>query len=131
MTTELWMLIGVVMVFIAVVAVQAISLIAEIGTAEAAGNRENIAVSDSGLAGRARRTVANHIEGIAIFAPLVLVAAIAGVSTPMTVLGAKVYLGSRIAHAVSYLAGIIWVRTVAFAAGMIAIITILVELVQL
>ena len=40
------------------------------------------------MQGRARRTVANHMEGLALFLPLIIVAQLADISTPMTVWGA-------------------------------------------
>jgi uncharacterized MAPEG superfamily protein len=54
---------------------------------------------------------------LAVFAPLVLVAALIGVSTPATVGAAKLYLGARLAHYVVYAAGIPVVRTLAFVVG--------------
>jgi uncharacterized MAPEG superfamily protein len=72
---------------------------------------------DPPWAERARRAHANAIENLAVFAPLVLVAALIGVSTPATVGAAKLYLGARLAHYVVYAAGIPVVRTLAFVVG--------------
>ena len=121
MTTELWMLVAVVGLFAALIAIQAFTLILAVGPNTAAGNRENLTIP-GGIAGRAGRAVANHIEGLAMFAPLVLVLTAAGISTPASVLASKIYLGSRVVHAVTYLFGIVWVRTLSFAVGMVAIV---------
>lgn len=72
---------------------------------------------DPAWAERARGVHANAIENLAVFAPLVLIAAIAGVSTPATVLAAQFYLGARLVHYLVYAAGIPVVRTLAFLTG--------------
>lgn len=72
---------------------------------------------DPAWAERARRAHANAIENLAVFAPLVLIAAITGVSTPATLLAAKLYLAARLVHYVVYAAGIPVVRTLAFLTG--------------
>src|SRR6516225_2818768 len=46
-------------------------------------------------AGRAKRAHMNALENLAVFAALVLVAALAGISTPPTMLAAKVYAVAR------------------------------------
>jgi uncharacterized MAPEG superfamily protein len=72
---------------------------------------------DPAWAERARRAHANAIENLAVFAPLVLIAAIIGVSTPATVFAAKLYFIARLVHYVVYAAGIPVVRTLAFVVG--------------
>lgn len=52
-----------------------------------------------------------------MFAPLVLVCAIIGISTRTTVLSAQIYVAARLAHYVIYAIGIPVVRTIAFLAG--------------
>jgi len=63
---------------------------------------------------RARRAHANAVENLAVFAPLVLVAAITGVSTPTTRAAAWIYVVARLVHYVIYTSGIRVVRTLAF-----------------
>lgn len=72
---------------------------------------------DQPWAERARRAHANAIENLAVFAPLVLIAAQIGVSTLATVFAAKLYLAARLAHYVVYAAGIPVLRTLAFVVG--------------
>lgn len=74
-------------------------------------------LADPIWAQRARRAHANAVESLAVFAPLVVIAALIGVSTPATVLASKVYLAARVAHYVVYAAGVPVVRTLAFAFG--------------
>jgi uncharacterized MAPEG superfamily protein len=66
---------------------------------------------------RLKRAHANAAENLIVFAPLVLVAAIAGITTPATVLACLIYLVARVAHAVSYVFAIPWVRTISFSVG--------------
>ncbi|UDL93735.1 MAPEG family protein [Lichenihabitans sp. PAMC28606] len=73
---------------------------------------------------RARRAHLNAIENLAVFAPLVLIAAIAGISTPATVIAAWTYVGARFVHYVIYAAGIPVIRTLAFLVGACATVTI-------
>jgi uncharacterized MAPEG superfamily protein len=77
---------------------------------------------------RARRAHLNAIENLAVFAPLVLVAAIVEVSTGTTVLSAWIYVAARLVHYVIYTAGIPVIRTVAFLVGACATVTIAVSL---
>jgi uncharacterized MAPEG superfamily protein len=84
------------------------------------GNPDPSQAPDPAWVDRARRAHVNAIENLAVFAPLVLVAAIAGVSTPATVLAAKSYLVARLVHYVVYAVGIPVVRTLAFTAGFVA-----------
>jgi len=73
---------------------------------------------------RARRAHANAVENLAVFAPLVLVLAATGLSTPATVMASKTYLGARLVHYVVYAAGIPVIRTLAFGVAFAATMTI-------
>lgn len=84
------------------------------------GNPDPSQAPDLAWVDRARRAHVNAVENLVVFAPLVLVAALAGVSTPATVLAAKTYFAARLVHYVVYTAGIPVVRTLAFAAGFVA-----------
>jgi uncharacterized MAPEG superfamily protein len=72
---------------------------------------------DPAWAERARRAHANAVANLAVFAPLVIVLAISGVSTLPTILAAKTYFGARLVHYIVYAAGIPLVRTLAFVIG--------------
>ena len=80
--------------------------------------------ADAPWVDRARRAHLNAIENLAVFAPLVLVGAIIGVSTRTTVLSAEIYVAARLAHYVIYAAGIPVVRTLAFLIGACATLAI-------
>lgn len=80
--------------------------------------------TDAPWADRARRAHLNAIDNLAVFAPLVLVGAIIGVSTKATVLSAQIYVVARLAHYVIYAAGIPVIRTLAFLLGACATLVI-------
>jgi uncharacterized MAPEG superfamily protein len=67
---------------------------------------------------RAIRAHQNLIENIGPFAILVLVAYVTGKANETTALGATLFFYARIAHAVSYTAGILYVRTLVFFVGL-------------
>jgi uncharacterized MAPEG superfamily protein len=76
--------------------------------------------ADPAWAERARRAHANAVENLAVFAPLVLIFAAVGTSTPATSFAAWLYLVARLVHYVVYAAGIPVIRTLAFFAGFAA-----------
>jgi len=92
-----------------------------------AGNRET-PVECLGWVGRAQRAHRNTLESVALFGILVLVAHVTGKANEMTALGAAVYFWARIAHAVIYVAGITWVRSLVFGVSMAALVIILLQL---
>jgi uncharacterized MAPEG superfamily protein len=80
--------------------------------------------TDAPWADRARRAHVNAVENLAVFAPLILTAAISGVSTPATVLASRLYVAARMAHYLIYVAGIPLARTVAFLIGSFATLVV-------
>ena len=71
----------------------------------------------------------NLVENIGPFAILVLVAHVMGISNAMTVLGAQLFFWARIGQIVVMIAGISWLRTLAFAAGLIGNLLIFFQIV--
>ena len=59
----------------------------------------------------------NAVENLVVFAVLVLIADVAGISSDNTVLAANVYFWARVVHAFSYTFGVPWIRTIAFVTG--------------
>ena len=82
----------------------------QVGLPALAGNREGVPPA-TGWAGRAARAHRNMIENLVLFAALVLIAAVAGKTGDMTLLGAQIFFWARLAYAFVYLAGIPWLRT--------------------
>ncbi|MFK3822196.1 MAPEG family protein [Pseudomonas yamanorum] len=84
------------------------------------GNPGPSVTPDPLWAQRARMAHANAIENLAVFAPLVLILATLGISTPNTVFAAKLFIGARLVHYVVYVAGVPVIRTAAFIVGFAA-----------
>ncbi len=74
---------------------------------------------------RAMQAHENAVENLVLFAPAVLAAHALGVSTPATKLAAACYFFARLVHYVVYTAGIAVARTLSYAVGLVATLTIL------
>jgi len=107
----------------------ATGLTLERGLPTMAGNRENFA-EPAGWMGRAKRAHMNMVENLAPFAALVLIAVIAQKTNSMTALGAQLFFWGRIVHAVSYIAGIPYVRTLGYLAGVIGMVLIFIAIMR-
>jgi uncharacterized MAPEG superfamily protein len=70
------------------------------------------------------------LENLVLFAALVLVAVAAGKTNDMTLLGAQLFFWARLVYAIIYAAGVIWVRTIAWAVSMAGLIVIFAQLVK-
>jgi len=128
MSPELSMLLYTTLLFFALLAWNAAVGTAKMGIPWAFGNRDKTA--DTGESGaRFRRAVENHKEGLILFAPLVLIVSVAGLSSPQTVLGAQIYFGCRVVHAVTYLAGIPYIRSVAWIGGIVGLAMMVIALI--
>ena len=84
----------------------------------------------TGWGGRATRAHRNMLENLVLFAALVLVAVTAGKTNDMTLLGAQLFIWARLAYAAIYVAGIIWLRTAAWAVSMAGLIVIFAQVVK-
>jgi uncharacterized MAPEG superfamily protein len=104
------------------IAVQA--LVSTKGLMAAIGNRENLPELP-GWAGRAVRANRNMAENLALFAAVVLIAAVIGKNNSMTLLGAQLFFWGRIAYAVCYLGGFKWLRTLSWVVSIAGIVLIL------
>ncbi|MEL6781834.1 MAG: MAPEG family protein [Pseudomonadota bacterium] len=78
----------------------------------------------SALQGRAARCVANQIENMAVFVPLVLIAHLAGLQTAMVEFGAALFVAARLAFFVFYWLGVPVLRSLAWLVGVIAMMLI-------
>jgi len=81
---------------------------------------------------RANRAQTNAVENLATFAPVVLIAHAAGVSTSITVMSAAVYFYARVAHALVHITGfsLFRTRTVLFTVAWIAFLTFAIEVLR-
>ena len=130
MTIELTMLALSVALLFLLILIQATAGAMAQGGEVMAGHRDNLKPSSPWQA-RTKRLVDNHREGLALFTPVVLIAAFAQVSTDMTVLGAELFFAARVAHAIIYLAGWPWVRPLAWLVGIVGTVMIFLALVPL
>jgi len=92
------------------------------------GNRDRPLPELPPWAARARRAHTNMVENLAPFAALVLIAHVAGRNNAMTVLGAQLFFWGRIAHAATYMAGLVPWRTLAFAVSSTGMLLIFLQL---
>ena len=118
MGTELSMLLYTTLLTFVLIVVHATVVSLKMGIPWAFSNRSESAHAGE-TADRLKRAVENHKEGLIFFAPVALIISIAGLSSPLTVLGAQVYFFSRVAHALTYAAGIAYIRSVAWVAGVV------------
>lgn len=80
------------------------------------GNRDASALPEiPEWAARANRAHRNQLENLPVFAALVLAASMAEVPTEATITGATMFFWARIVHGLVYMAGIPYIRTIAFA----------------
>src|SRR5258708_36571025 len=98
MSVELTMLVYSTALLLVLVLVQATAGVLAQGLAPMAGARDDLPPPKPFQA-RTKRLVDNHREGLLMFAPLVLIAALAGVHSPMPVLAAQLFFRSPVAHA--------------------------------
>jgi uncharacterized MAPEG superfamily protein len=66
----------------------------------------------------------NAVENLVVFATLVLILDATGRSTPATVVACAVYFWARLAHVIIYALGIPVLRTLSFAVGFAAQVTL-------
>ena len=120
MPIELRLLAYSVALLFALILVQASASTKAHGLPAVAGNRDNLP-APQGFDGRARRALYNHIEGMLLFAPLILIAAQQNLHTDTTVLGARLFFYGRLAHAGAYLIGLPFVRTAVWAVSIVGV----------
>ncbi len=130
MSVELSMLVYSTALLILLVLIQATVGVQAQGLQPMAGSRDNLP-EPKPFQARTKRVVDNHREGLTMFAPLVLAAAVAHVSSSWTVLGAELFFWSRLAHAGLYLAGVPMVRPLAWTVGLVGTLMVLLALLHL
>ena len=89
------------------------------GLLDAVGYPEN-PKPQSPWAQRLMKAHTNAVENLVVFAPLVLLAHVAGIASPVVGTAAMVYFWARVVHAAAYTFAVPWVRTLSFAVGFFA-----------
>lgn len=128
MTSELMYLVWSVALTFIIMLIAVLGALAEVGLPKLAGNREDM-LRLGGWAGRATRAHLNMLESLVLFAILVLVAQAANIHNGSTLLGAALFFWGRVAHAIIYIAGIPWLRTLAWAVSVVGLIMLFVAVV--
>lgn len=120
MTVELTMLVYSTALLLVLVVAQALTGVRAQGLIPLANARDGLP-APSGFHARMLRVVDNHREGLTLFAPLVLIASLAGVQTGLTALGAQLFFYSRLAHAIVYVLGLPLIRPLIWSVGLVGI----------
>jgi len=128
MSVELTMLTYAVGLLFVLVLIQTLAGVRAQGAVPLSNSRDDLP-PPSGFHARMKRVVDNHREGLTMFAPLVLVAAVAGVSNGTTVLGAQLFFYSRVVHAVLYVLGVPMVRPLVWVVGIVGTVMVFAALV--
>jgi len=89
------------------------------GLLDAVGYPEN-PKPQSPWAQRLMKAHTNAVENLVVFAPLVFLAHVAGITSPVVGTAAMVYFWARVVHAAAYTFAVPWVRTLSFAVGFFA-----------
>ena len=79
-------------------------------------------------ANRAQRAHFNLLENLPSFAALILIAQLAGTTTETTAVAAAVFFWARLVQTIVHIIGMPYIRTATFFVGMVAQLTIAVEI---
>lgn len=96
----------------------------QLGPAYTGGNRDE-QKQPWGVAGRLKRALDNHFEGLILFTIAVVVVVLGEASTPATEAAAWTYLVARIAYVPAYASGVFLVRSLIWTVGFVATLVML------
>jgi uncharacterized MAPEG superfamily protein len=96
--------------------IMAIPVNMQLGVAYTGGNRDEQRQA-TGMAGRLKRALENHFEGLILFTIAVLVVVLGDASTAVTERCAWAYLWARILYVPAYASGVFLVRSIIWAVG--------------
>ncbi|MBC8239519.1 MAG: MAPEG family protein [Alphaproteobacteria bacterium] len=99
------------------------------GLVDAVGYPDNPPEAAS-WARRAQRAHLNLAENLPVFATLALIAHAAGVANEMTALGSALFFYARLAHAIVFIIGISWLRTLSFVVSWVGMLLIFLQIVM-
>lgn len=127
LSMELTMLLWASILYIAQILVAALAADIHNGLAWGLGNRDQIPTVP-GWGGRAQRAHVNMAESLLPFACLVLIAYSSGRMGDLSSLGAQIFIASRLAHALFYIAGIKVLRSLAYFGGLAGMVMIIIQI---
>ncbi|MEL6341704.1 MAG: MAPEG family protein [Myxococcota bacterium] len=128
MTIDLWMLLGCALLQWVLIMGVSVPLLVSHGLAWGAGNRD-LQPTTTGWVGRTQRASDNLRENLPLFAILVLVAHVSGAADSMSATGAVLFFSTRVAHALVYIVGIPYLRTLMWMASIGGLVLILLSIV--
>ena len=99
--------------------VMAIPVNVQLGVAYTGGNRDEQKRA-TGVAGRLKRALENHFEGLILFTIAVLVVTLGDASSQLTEYCAWAYLWARVLYVPAYASGVFLVRSLIWSVGFIA-----------
>lgn len=97
----------------------------QLGVAYTGGNRDEQKQA-TGIAGRLKRALDNHFEGLILFTIAVLVVVLGDAGSPLTEKCAWAYLWARILYVPAYASGVYLVRSLIWTVGFVATAVMLV-----
>ncbi len=127
MTIELKMLVWSVALAFVQMLLSVTGALFQVGLPVLAGNRDK-PIEYAGWVGRSVRASYNMLENLALFAPLVLVAQVAGRNSAVTALGAEIFFLARLVYTGVYLVGIPYLRTLVWSVSVIGLLMIFSQL---
>jgi uncharacterized MAPEG superfamily protein len=129
MSTELWTLIGAIVLGLLHVTAASFTFKAEVGNAYTVGARDEER-RPTGVAGRLERALRNFNETFPLFAAAVLMVHATGCAGELSRVGALIYLGGRTLYLPAYASGIPWVRTFCWNIASLGLVLVLVQVVR-
>lgn len=96
----------------------------QLGPAYTGGNRDE-QKQPWGLAGRMKRALDNHFEGLILFTIAVVVVVLGEASSPMTESAAWAYLVARVLYVPAYASGVFLIRSLIWSVGFVATLVML------
>jgi uncharacterized MAPEG superfamily protein len=130
MPVELTMLAYSVALLIVLVVIQANAGVSSQGLMPLVNSRDGLP-APTGFHARMLRVVDNHREGLTMFAPLAIVAAMTTPGNAMVALGAQLFFYSRVVHAVLYVFGVPLVRPLVWAVGLVGTVLVLLAILKI
>ena len=127
MSVELRMLVWAVVLGLVQIAIAATLSTSQRGFAWGVGARDGEHAPLSPLGGRCVRASANFLETFPLFAAAVLVLAITQRGDAQTAHGAQLYFWARVAYVPAYALGVPFLRTLVWAAALIGLILVLLQ----
>ncbi|ODT08812.1 MAG: hypothetical protein ABS58_00485 [Mesorhizobium sp. SCN 65-20] len=129
-STEIWVLGWSVVLLIAHILVQALSLdlAGDLSVKYLLGPRDENRASKSAVAGRLLRSLSNMLETYPAFIALALALAVTGKTGDLGAVGAMTWLLARVAYAILYVAGVPLLRTIVWFVSIIGLVLMVVRL---